>query len=147
MHNMSSRTGDHRTGSAWAWVVGILPSLHVVHSVRSAIRASRDSGRVRPERKEQSWKMCRLSTSAWSRSLTTSRTDQVGGVLHRTGRLLGGHERFAEIVLRQVADIINPKIHELGLGCGCLSGKLLDNHPRPEVTAADTDPIVEVPDV
>jgi hypothetical protein len=71
----------------------------------------------------------------------------VAGVLHSTGRLLGGHERFAEIVLRQVADITNPKSSSLGSGRVCLSRKLLDNHPRAEVTVTDVDQIVEVPDV
>jgi hypothetical protein len=54
---------------------------------------------------------------------------QMTGVLHSTDRLLGDRDRFAAIALRQVVDIANPKILELGSGSGCLSRKLLDNHP------------------
>lgn len=60
--------------------------------------------------------------------------------LERTGELFGNHERFAHIVMEQVADVPDPRIIELGAGHGGLSAKLLEMHPTARVTVTDVDP-------
>lgn len=60
--------------------------------------------------------------------------------LEWTGETFGHNERFAEIVLDQIADVPDPKILELGAGHGALSRKLLDWHPTARVTVTDIEP-------
>ena len=57
--------------------------------------------------------------------------------LEWTGEFFGNTEKFARIVLDEVADVPDPKILELGSGHGGLSRKLLDWHPTAEVTVTD----------
>lgn len=59
--------------------------------------------------------------------------------LERTGEFFGNTERFAQIVLDEVADVADPKILELGAGHGSLSRKLLEWHPTAELTVTDID--------
>jgi hypothetical protein len=117
----------------------------------TATRCTANIASMSRGRPRAAWQRCRLQAGRADHlghnDVYRTVKRQVAGVLHSTGRLLGGHQRFAEIVLRQVADITNPKILELGSDRRCLSRKLLDNHPRAEVTITDVDPIVEVPDV
>ncbi len=48
------------------------------------------------------------------------------------GSLFREHDRNAELVLREVADVIDPpSILELGAGHGVLSRKVLEQHPPP----------------
>jgi Methyltransferase domain len=54
----------------------------------------------------------------------------------------GVHHRLAEIALRHVTDCVAPKILDLASGNGGLSRRLLDQHPRVEVTVTDLDPMV-----
>jgi SAM-dependent methyltransferase len=65
---------------------------------------------------------------------------QVIGSLDFFGQLFGNHEMFAEIALREVADVADPKILELGSGHGGLSRRLLELHPTAEVTVTDINP-------
>src|SRR5882724_148202 len=60
-------------------------------------------------------------------------------VLEWTGEFFGNTEKFARIVLDEVADVPDPKILELGSGHGGLSRKLLEWHPTAEVTVTDID--------
>ena len=60
--------------------------------------------------------------------------------LDRIGALFREHDRNAELVLREVADIIDPKILELGAGHGALSRRLLEQHPTAHVTVSDVNP-------
>ena len=62
------------------------------------------------------------------------------GTLDRVGNLFGGHNRNAELVLREVADVVDPKILELGAGHGALSRIVLDEHPTAQVTVSDVNP-------
>jgi hypothetical protein len=57
--------------------------------------------------------------------------------LHWAGEFFGNTEKFAHIVLDEVADVPDPKILELGAGHGGLSRKLLDWHPSAELTVTD----------
>jgi ubiquinone/menaquinone biosynthesis C-methylase UbiE len=59
--------------------------------------------------------------------------------LEWTGEFFRNHEKFARIVLDELADVPDPKILELGSGHGGLSRKLLENHPTAEVTVSDLD--------
>src|ERR1700760_1619643 len=56
-----------------------------------------------------------------------------------TGEFLGNTEKFARIVLDEVADVPDPKILELGSGHGGLSRKLLEWHPTAELTVTDVE--------
>jgi SAM-dependent methyltransferase len=56
-----------------------------------------------------------------------------------TGEFFGNTEKFAKIVLDEVADVADPKILELGSGHGGLSRKLLDWHPTAQLTVTDVD--------
>jgi len=60
--------------------------------------------------------------------------------LDRVGSLFGEHNRNAELVLREVADVVDPKILELGAGHGALSRIVLDQHPTAQVTVSDVNP-------
>ena len=60
--------------------------------------------------------------------------------LDRMGSLFREHERNAEVVLREVADIADPTILELGAGHGALSRKILELHPTATVTISDVNP-------
>ncbi len=62
--------------------------------------------------------------------------------LDRAGRrrFLGAHQKLAQVVLGEVADVPSPKILELGAGLGGLSSKLLEIHPTASVTVTDVDP-------
>lgn len=59
--------------------------------------------------------------------------------LERIGDWAGTHERFAHVVLEEVADVPDPKILELGSGHGGLSAKLLEMHPTARVTVTDVE--------
>lgn len=59
--------------------------------------------------------------------------------LRWTGDVFGNHERFAAIALKEIADIPDPKVLELGAGHGGLSAKLLESHPTAQVTVTDLD--------
>jgi SAM-dependent methyltransferase len=60
--------------------------------------------------------------------------------LDRTGRIFGRHKKFARITLDKVADVLDPKILELGSGHGGLSDALLKMHPTAHVTVTDIEP-------
>ena len=60
--------------------------------------------------------------------------------LEWTGEFFGNTDRFARIVLDEVADVPDPKILELGSGHGGLSRKLLEWHPTAHVTVTDVEP-------
>jgi SAM-dependent methyltransferase len=60
--------------------------------------------------------------------------------LEWTGEVFGNHEKFAKIVLDEVADVADPRILELGAGHGGLSRVLLDWHPSAHVTVTDVEP-------
>jgi ubiquinone/menaquinone biosynthesis C-methylase UbiE len=60
--------------------------------------------------------------------------------LDRIGTLFREHDRNAELVLREVADIADPTILELGAGHGALSRKVLEQHPTAHVTVSDVNP-------
>ncbi|AQT83131.1 SAM-dependent methyltransferase [Mycolicibacterium litorale] len=60
--------------------------------------------------------------------------------LDRVGTWFGEHDRNAELVLREVADVVDPKILELGAGHGALSRRLLEQHPTAQVTISDVNP-------
>ena len=62
------------------------------------------------------------------------------GTLDRVGTLFREHDRNAALVLREVADVIDPKILELGAGHGALSRIVLDQHPTAQVTISDVNP-------
>lgn len=57
-----------------------------------------------------------------------------------TGEVFGNHEKFAKIVLDEVAEVADPQILELGAGHGGLSRKLLDWHPTARLTVTDVSP-------
>jgi methyltransferase family protein len=59
--------------------------------------------------------------------------------LEWTGEFFGTTERFARIVLDEVAEVPDPKILELGSGHGGLSRKLLAWHPTAELTVTDVE--------
>jgi SAM-dependent methyltransferase len=59
--------------------------------------------------------------------------------LEWTGEFFGNTEKFARIVLDEVADMPDPKILELGSGHGGLSRKLLEWHPTAELTVTDVE--------
>jgi SAM-dependent methyltransferase len=59
--------------------------------------------------------------------------------LEWAGEFFGNTEKFARIVLDEVADVPDPKILELGSGHGGLSRKLLEWHPTAEVTVTDVE--------
>ena len=59
--------------------------------------------------------------------------------LEWTGEFFGNTEKFAKIVLAEVADVPDPKILELGSGHGGLSRKLLDWHPTAHLTVTDIE--------
>lgn len=60
--------------------------------------------------------------------------------LELAGEWFGQHERFAHLVLEEVADVPDPHILELGSGHGGLSAKLLEMHPTARVTVTDVEP-------
>ncbi|MCV7039098.1 methyltransferase type 11 [Mycolicibacterium moriokaense] len=59
--------------------------------------------------------------------------------LEWTGEFFGNTDRFAKIVMDEVADVADPRILELGAGHGSLSRKLLEWHPTAELTVTDID--------
>lgn len=61
-------------------------------------------------------------------------------MLERAGRWSGEHDRNAALVLKEVADVADPRILELGAGHGALSRRLLDEHPTAMVTVSDINP-------
>ncbi|CRZ14446.1 methylase involved in ubiquinone/menaquinone biosynthesis [Mycolicibacterium neworleansense] len=62
--------------------------------------------------------------------------------LDRAGRRrrIGIHDKCAQMVLREVAEVPAPRILELGAGLGGLSRKLLDSHPTAQMTVTDIEP-------
>jgi SAM-dependent methyltransferase len=69
-----------------------------------------------------------------------ARKRSVVRALEWAGEFFGSTERFARIVLDEVADVPDPKILELGSGHGGLSRQLLEWHPTAEVTVTDIEP-------
>ncbi|HNF07389.1 MAG TPA: class I SAM-dependent methyltransferase, partial [Mycobacterium sp.] len=61
--------------------------------------------------------------------------------LARMGTLFKENDRIAELVLREVADIPDPRILELGAAHGGLSRTILEQHPTATVTVSDVDPV------
>lgn len=61
-------------------------------------------------------------------------------VLDRVGKLFGDHDRNARLVLDEVADLVDPKVLELGAGHGALSRRLVAEHPTVRVTVSDVNP-------
>ena len=59
--------------------------------------------------------------------------------LEWTGEFFGNTDKFARIVLDEVADVPDPRILELGSGHGGLSRKLLEWHPTAELTVTDIE--------
>lgn len=57
--------------------------------------------------------------------------------LDRIGTLFREHDRNAELVLAEVADVVDPRILELGAGHGALSRRVLEQHPTATVTVSD----------
>jgi len=64
----------------------------------------------------------------------------VVAALDRTGEWFGNHQKFAHLVLDEVADVPDPRILELGAGHGRLSAKLIEMHPTARVTVTDVEP-------
>jgi len=62
------------------------------------------------------------------------------GTLDRVGTRVREHDRNAALVLREVADVVDPTILELGAGHGALSRIVLDQHPTAHVTISDVNP-------
>ena len=62
------------------------------------------------------------------------------GTLDRVGTLFREHDRNAALVLREVADVVDPTILELGAGHGALSRIVLNQHPTAHVTISDVNP-------
>jgi SAM-dependent methyltransferase len=59
--------------------------------------------------------------------------------LEWTGETFGTNQRFARLILDQVADVADPRILELGAGHGGLSRVLLEQHPTAQLTVTDID--------
>ncbi|TFV55341.1 class I SAM-dependent methyltransferase [Mycobacterium sp. PS03-16] len=68
-----------------------------------------------------------------------ARKRSVVRALEWTGDVFGNHDRIAELALREIADVPDPKVLELGAGHGGLSRRILDAHPTAEVTVTDID--------
>jgi SAM-dependent methyltransferase len=68
-----------------------------------------------------------------------ARKRSVVRALEWTGEFFGNTEKFARIVLEEVADVPDPKILELGSGHGGLSRKLLEWHPTANLTVTDVE--------
>jgi len=60
--------------------------------------------------------------------------------LDRLGSVLKHHDRIAEQVLREVAEVPDPRILELGAGHGALSRTILEQHPTAHLTISDVNP-------
>ncbi len=61
--------------------------------------------------------------------------------LEWTGKAFGSTEKFARIVLDEVADVPDPRILELGAGHGALSRLLLEWHPTAQLTVTDVEAV------
>jgi SAM-dependent methyltransferase len=72
-------------------------------------------------------------------SADAARKRSVIRALEWTGEFFGNSEKFAKIVLDELADLPDPKILELGSGHGGLSRKLLEWHPTAELTVTDVE--------
>jgi SAM-dependent methyltransferase len=68
-----------------------------------------------------------------------ARKRSVVRALEWTGEFFGNTEKFARIVLDEVADVADPRILELGSAHGGLSRKLLEWHPTAELTVTDVE--------
>ncbi|MEU7629919.1 class I SAM-dependent methyltransferase [Nocardia sp. NPDC049220] len=68
------------------------------------------------------------------------RKQRIVAYLDRVGERTGHHKCNAQLVLEQIAGIVNPQILELGAGHGKLSAYILALHPTAEVTVTDLDP-------
>ncbi|MDX1889766.1 class I SAM-dependent methyltransferase [Mycolicibacterium sp. 050158] len=60
--------------------------------------------------------------------------------LELTGEWFGNHQRFAHLVLDEVAEVPDPRILELGAGHGGLSAKVHEMHPTARLTVTDVSP-------
>ncbi|TPG29537.1 class I SAM-dependent methyltransferase [Mycobacterium hodleri] len=69
-----------------------------------------------------------------------SRKRSVIRALELIGDWFGNHEKFAHMVLDEVAEVPDPRILELGSGHGGLSAKVLEMHPTAHVTVTDVEP-------
>ncbi len=56
------------------------------------------------------------------------------------GTFFREHDRNAELILQEIADVPDPRILELGAGHGTLSRKILEQHPTATVTVSDVNP-------
>lgn len=65
---------------------------------------------------------------------------QVVRSLEAVGKFSGNHQRYARIALKEVGEVTDPKIVELGAGHGALSSELLKRHPTAEITVTDIEP-------
>ena len=65
---------------------------------------------------------------------------QVIDALDWTGRVFGNHEKFARLVLDELATVPDPAVLELGAGHGAVSAMILENHPTATVTVTDVEP-------
>ncbi|BBZ30702.1 methyltransferase type 11 [Mycolicibacterium madagascariense] len=74
--------------------------------------------------------------SCLDRLLETDRQEYVD---RDYGRWFGDHQRFAYLVLDEIADVPDPHVLHLGAGRGELSSALLEMHPTAHVTVADGD--------
>src|SRR5690349_18013224 len=59
--------------------------------------------------------------------------------LECAGEFFGNTEKFAQIVVDEVADVLWPKILELGSGRGGLSRKFVEWHRTAELTVTDVE--------
>lgn len=60
--------------------------------------------------------------------------------LDRVGRIYGFHRAAARIALDEVADVLKPKILELGAGHGAMSRTVLGMHLTAQLTVTDIEP-------
>jgi ubiquinone/menaquinone biosynthesis C-methylase UbiE len=72
-------------------------------------------------------------------AVNEARKRSVIRALEWTNEIFGNTEKFAHIVLDELANVPDPKILELGSGHGGLSRKVLEWHPTAEVTVTDLD--------
>lgn len=61
--------------------------------------------------------------------------------LEWTGEVFYNHQKFAKIVLDEIAAVADPRILELGAGHGGLSRVLLDWHPTARLTVTDVETV------
>jgi len=123
---MGSQTGDIGAGSPATFDIDRMP--------RGGPDASCLDRLLQTDRPEY------LDRDSDEDAVNEARKRSVMRALEWTGEFFGNTERFARIVLDEVADVPDPKILELGSGHGGLSRKLLEWHPTAELTVTDIEP-------